>query len=265
MKKYLLILFCTLFGILQIMAQIPFDVKVPDVNKFVKVTSMGVNLRQAPTTASPRLIFQSNISGDCLDCEPSLVWSSKPLGRNDQRVDANLLYICGESSDGEWWNVQYYEDLYGDMAYVEKAYIMKKFCKSMKARLLPLAAPQDKNIQLVLSGPYVGLCLEWLYGYGDCRILRIGRYINGVYAFAYSIEFSYNETNETKFEIVNDFDQVSFGAHLFNDEQRLDLVKLANDTKVLNLLMNNLNKMRKDSVAYIGFEGDGNWYLWGEY
>lgn len=98
-----------------------------------------------------------------------------------------------------------------------------------------------------------------------CRILRIGRYINGVYAFAYSIEFSYNETNETKFEIVNDFDQVSFGAHLFNDEQRLDLVKLANDTKVLNLLMNNLNKMRKDKVAYIGFEGDGNWYLWGEY
>lgn len=265
MKKYLLILFCTLFGILQIMAQIPFDVKVPDVNKFVKVTSTEVNLRQAPTTASPRLIFQSNISGDCLDCEPSLVWSSKPLGRNDQRVDANLLYICGESSDGEWWNVQYYEDLYGDMAYVEKAYIMKKFCKSMKARLLPLAAPQDKNIQLVLSGPYVGLCLEWLYGYGDCRILRIGRYINGVYAFAYSIEFSYNETNETKFEIVNDFDQVSFGAHLFNDEQRLDLVKLANDTKVLNLLMNNLNKMRKDNVAYIGFEGDGNWYLWGEY
>lgn len=265
MKKYLLILFCTLFGILQIMAQIPFDVKVPDVNKFVKVTSTGVNLRQAPTTASPRLIFQSNISGDCLDCEPSLVWSSKPLGRNDQRVDANLLYICGESSDGEWWNVQYYEDLYGDMAYVEKAYIMKKFCKSMKARLLPLAAPQDKNIQLVLSGPYVGLCLEWLYGYGDCRILRIGRYINGVYAFAYSIEFSYNETNETKFEIVNDFDQVSFGAHLFNDEQRLDLVKLANDTKVLNLFMNNLNKMRKDNVAYIGFEGDGNWYLWGEY
>ena len=247
------------------MAQIPFDVKVPDVNKFVKVTSTGVNLRQAPTTASPRLIFQSNISGDCLDCEPSLVWSSKPLGRNDQRVDANLLYICGESSDGEWWNVQYYEDLYGDMAYVEKAYIMKKFCKSMKARLLPLAAPQDKNIQLVLSGPYVGLCLEWLYGYGDCRILRIGRYINGVYAFAYNIEFSYNETNETKFEIVNGFDQVSFGAHLFNDEQRLDLVKLANDTKVLNLLMNNLNKMRKDNVAYIGFEGDGNWYLWGEY
>ena len=265
MKKYLLILFCTLFGILQIMAQIPFDVKVPDVNKFVKVTSTGVNLRQAPTTPSPRLIFQSNISGDCLDCEPSLVWSSKPLGRNDQRVDANLLYICGESSDGEWWNVQYYEDLYGDMAYVEKAYVMKKFCKSMKARLLPLAAPQDKNIQLVLSGPYVGLCLEWLYGYGDCRILRIGRYINGVYAFAYSIEFSYNETNETKFEIVNDFDHVSFGAHLFNDEQRLDLVKLANDTKVLNLLMNNLNKMRKDNVAYIGFEGDGNWYLWGEY
>lgn len=265
MKKYLLILFCTLFGILQIMAQIPFDVKVPDVNKFVKVTSTEVNLRQAPTTASPRLIFQSNISGDCLDCEPSLVWSSKPLGRNDQRVDANLLYVCGESSDGEWWNVQYYEDFYGDMAYVEKAYIMKKFCKSMKARLLPLAAPQDKNIQLVLSGPYVGLCLEWLYGYGDCRILRIGRYINGVYAFAYNIEFSYNETNETKFEIVNDFDQVSFGAHLFNDEQRLDLVKLANDTKVLNLLMNNLNKMRKDNVAYIGFEGDGNWYLWGEY
>ena len=247
------------------MAQIPFDVKVPDVNKFVKVTSTEVNLRQAPTTASPRLIFQSNISGDCLDCEPSLVWSSKPLGRNDQRVDANLLYVCGESSDGEWWNVQYYEDLYGDMAYVEKAYIMKKFCKSMKARLLPLAAPLDKNIQLVLSGPYVGLCLEWLYGYGDCRILRIGRYINGVYAFAYNIEFSYNETNETKFEIVNDFDKVSFGAHLFNDEQRLDLVKLANDTKVLNLLMNNLNKMRKDNVAYIGFEGDGNGFLWGEY
>lgn len=263
MKKRLLILFCAFYGALQAVAQIPFDVKVPDINKFVKVTSTGVNLRQAPTTASPRLIFSA--SGDCLDCEPSLVWSSGTLGSNDQRVDANLLYAIGESSDGEWWNVQYYEGLYGDMSYNEKAYIMKKFCKNLKVRNLPLAAPLDKNIQLVLSGPYVGLCLEWVYGYGDCRILRIGRYVNGIYAFAYSIEFSNNETNETQFKIVNDFDQVSFGAHLFNDEGRLDLVKLANDTKVLNLLMNNLNKMRKHNVAYLGFEGDGNWYLWGEY
>lgn len=263
MKKRLLILFCAFYGALQAVAQIPFDVKVPDVNKFVQVTSTGVNLRQAPTTASPKLIFSA--SGDCLDCEPSLVWSSGTLGSNDQRVDVNLLYAIGESSNGEWWNVQYYEGLYGDMAYKEKAYIMKKFCKNLKVRNLPLAAPLDKNIQLVLSGPYVGLCLECVYGYGDSQILRIGRYVNGIYAFAYSIEFSNNETNETQFKIVNDFDQISFGAHLFNDEGRLDLVKLANDTKVLNILMNNLNKMRKHNVAYLGFEGDGNWYLWGEY
>lgn len=261
MNRKIIIAFVALIGMaMQGIAQVPFGVGFPSPNNFVKVTATGVNLRKAPSTSSPRLIFRNNVSDDCLDCDPSLTWSSRSLRKGDKPINPKLLYIMGES--GDWWYVKYYQDAYGDGGYSEKGYIMKKFCKRLTPRSLPLSAPKDKNIVVVTTGKYEGLCLEWLFGYEDRQILRIGRFINGVYAFAYSITFSKNylETKDTQFE-NNDY--VLFGIHLFNSNDQLDLHKLANDTKTLDFLIDNRGKMVSDEVTYLGFEADNKWYQWG--
>ena len=149
--------------------------------------------------------------------------------------------------------------------YSEMGYIMKKYCKKLTPKALPLSTPRDKNIIVLSSGKYQSMCFEWLYGYYDRESLRIGRYINGVYTFAYSIEFSKNfrETNDTQFDNYNGPEFVSLAVNLFDNNGNLNLRKLANDAKTLDCLMNNLNKMTSIGVTYLGFEGDSKWYQWG--
>lgn len=261
-KRFLFLLVAMLGMTLQGIGQVPFGVGFPSPQNFVKVTASGVNLRKAPNTSSPRLVYRNNISDDCLDCDPSLAWSSGQLKRGEKPVNAKMLYICGES--GDWWQVKFYEDVYGDGGYTETAYVMKKFCKKLTPRPLSLPAPKDKNIAMVKTGKYKGMCLEWLYGYEDSQILRFGRYIDGVFAFVYSIEFSknYRDTNDTQFESYDFRNIASLEVHLFDSNGQLNLNKLAEDTKTLDVLMANRNKMTSVSVAYLGFEGDTKWYQW---
>lgn len=260
MKK--LVLFISLLlVVMQGMAQIPFGISFPSPQNFVMVTTNGVNLRKAPNTSSPRLVFRSGTSEDCLDCEDELVWSSGPMKRGDKPVNPKLLYIRGES--GDWWNVNFYQDLYGDSGYSEMAYIMKRFCKRLTPKNLPLTAPRDKNIVVIKSGKYQSLCIEWFYGIYDRQFLRIGRYIDGVYAFVYSIKFSDNNTNETYFNLQEGSYMLYLGGHLFNSSGTLDLNKLAADSTTLNYIVSNYNKMRHDNVTYLGFEGYTEWFKWG--
>ncbi len=261
-KRFLLLLVAMAGMTLQGMGQVSFDVVPPFPNCFVKVTASGVNLRKSPSTSSPRLVYRDNVSDDCLDCEPSLAWSSGQLKRGEKPVNANLLYVL--SDIGDWLKVQFYDNVYGDGGNSETAYIMKRYCKKLTPRPLSLPAPKDKNIALVKSGKYEGLCLEWLYGYMDSQILRLGYYIDGVFAFAYSIEFSknYRDTNETQIENINSCNVVSLGVHLFDSNDQLDLNKLAADTKALDVLMSNRDKMTRDRVSYFGFEGNTRWHQW---
>lgn len=263
MRKVTFLLLAMLGMTLQSMGQIPFGVGFPSPTNFVKVMGTGVNIRKAPSTSSPRLVFRDNVSDDCMDCDPSLAWASGALKKGDKPVNPQLLYIRGES--GDWWYVKFYEDAYGDGGYSEMGYIMKKFCKSLTPKNLPTTPPRDKHIIILSSGKYQGMCIEWLYGYYDRQVLRIGRYIDGVYAFAYSVEFSknYRETNETLFEYINSQYTISFGVNLFDSNNELDLHKLANDTKALDYIVENRDKMTSDDVTYLGFEGDSKWYKWG--
>lgn len=263
-KKFLFLLAAMVGMALQSMGQVPFGVGFPSPKNFVKVVGSGVNIRKAPSTTSPRLIYQSNISDDCLDCEPSLTWTSGKLRRDDKPANPKLLYIRGES--GDWWYVKYYETDDGESGYSEMGYVMKKYCKRLSPRALPTTAPRDKHLIIVPSGKYHGMCIEWLYGYYDSQVFRIGRYIQGVYAFAYSIEFSknYRGTNDTQFEYVNSQYSISFGANLFDSNNELNIRKLANDPKTLDFIVDNRDKMTRSSTTYLGFEGDSKWYQWGD-
>lgn len=263
MKKLRLLAFVLLAVAVKSVAQIPFGLTFPSPDNFVMVTTNGVNLRKAPNTTSQRLVFRSGTLVDCYDCEDDLVWTSGPMKRGESPVNPKLLYIRGES--GDWWYVKYYKSLYGGMGYSEMAYIMKKFCKKLTPKNLPLSAPSDKNIIVLRSGKYESMCIEWLYGEYDCLILRLGRYINGMYVFAESIEFSknYQDTNKTQFVVGEDNQNVlSIGAHLFDSAGHLDLNKLAADTATLDYIVSNYTKMQNDYTTYLGFEGYTEWFEW---
>lgn len=256
MKKRFMFLLMAMAGMaLQSMGQIPFNVETPKYQKFVKVTASGVNLRKAPNTNSPRLIFSEADDG-CLDCGPSLVWSNKPLKNGDEAARASLLPVIGES--GDWYHVHFFQDEYG--GYSENVYIMKKFCTDVALRPLSLPAPQYLNIVKVSSGKYKDLCIEWYYGEYDSENLRVGRFVNGMFIFAYGIQFSKNENSNQSEFVKWDNDAINLGKNLF-DNETLNLNRLAANTQVLDLLMNNLGKMTKENTLYYGIAGDNVWHV----
>lgn len=267
MKRLLLLLVAIVGMTLQSRAQLPFKVEAPKFQKFVKVIAKDVNLRQQPSASSPRLIFQSNLADDCMDCEPSLVWSNKPLRRGDEPARASILAVIGES--GEWYHVHFYEEYYEP----QEAYIMKKFCADMSLRPLSRAdinKGNDGDVIQIKSGKYQGLCLMRCWGWYDATILRIGGYVDGMFVFPYCIEYStdWKDSGKTKFgESYDDGEEILFFSDsLFsrNDEYQsdeLDLEKLASNTQTLDLLMNNLNKCDKDGSIYFGIKGDSNLYV----
>lgn len=257
-RKFSFLLLAIVGMTLQSLAQLPFSVNAPKYQKFVKVTSTDVNLRKSPNANSPRLVF-SESDGGCLDCEASLIWSSKTLRKGDEPARASLLPVIGES--GEWYHVHFFQDNYGDGGYLENAYVMKKFCLDVNLRPLNLPTPQSLNIIKVNNGKYRGLCIEWLNGYMDNTLLRVGGYVDGMFVFPYSIYFSCNEDdNESYFTNWGNGDVIQFGKNLF-DEWNLNLRRLVANTKVLDMLMSNIKKMKKDNTVYYGIEGDSEWHV----
>lgn len=261
--KGLLVLFVAIVGLTaKCVAQLPFEVEKPKFQKFVKVTASNVNLRQQPSATSPRLVFQSNLSDDCLDCDPSLVFSNKPLRRGDEPARASILGVIGES--GDWYKVYFYYSLASDTYYSEEAYIMKKYCADVQCRPLTLPVPEEMygmDVVQINSGKYKGLCLLRDYGYYDVPLLRIGRYSNGMFIFPYYIEYStYDECDETEFEVEDDEPSICLNNTFFIDYQ-LNLQKLVSDSQTIDLLMNNIEKFNKwETIYYYGIVGDFEWH-----
>lgn len=247
---------------LQGMAQ---DKQIPLIKKFIKVNASGVNLRKEPNTSSPRLIFQDNVSDDCMDCDASLEWSSKPLKNRDKPARASVLAVIGES--GDWYHVYFYENLYDDEWYSEKAYIMKKFCTDAVIRPLSLSEVNDSDIVVIKSGRHKNVCIRRLFGYMDRPLLWIGQYKEGKFVFTYSVEYEKNDnSNATVFD-KNWEDQniVRLGKNLFDEDVwQPNLKKLAADTDALNALINNPSKLNKCIHIYYGIEGDSDWHEIGE-
>ena len=230
-------------------------VKLPKVLKFVKVEE-GVNLRKGPSASTPRLIFQSNIDDDCLDCEPSLVFSNKQLRKGDEPARASLLPVLGE--EGDWYKVLFCDE----GVYSSEAYVMKRFCKDAKERPLTLPPPHDLHFAVVTSGKHANLCLQWLFGWYDERILRLGEYVDGKFIFSRAITFSNSDSYQEP-EIMNwgEGDYIEFGSQLF-DSYDLNLDKLVKDQKSLDFLMNHQSNMRKVCVVYYGIEDDWQWHTY---
>lgn len=235
-----------------------FTVEIPSLDKLVKVTTDDVNIRKEPNAKSPRLVTQFDEDG-CMDCPATIVWLNRPLKKNENAASPSedeVFPLIEES--GDWYKIQIND--YRLNYLNTPAYIMKKFCKVEKTRPLTLPSPEWINVVMVKTGKYTGLCLQcYVSDFEDVCDFRLGKYTNGMFVFPYSIRFQ--TASDKKIRFVNDGDY----KYLSIDESMVpfengNLTKFTAE-KYLDLFMNNLNKMNKNSTyIYYGAEGDEYWH-----
>lgn len=263
MKKKLLLLLIAVFGVvLQNEAQTPFKVKTPPFRKFVKITANDVNLRKSPSAQSPKLIY-CTVESDLGGTIDEMVWSNKPLARNERAVRATVLPVREPSlfptvkTSSDW--------ICGD--YKNKSvYVMKKFCKEVPLRPLDLPDLHSTgftNTIKIGSGKYKDYCIGTIYNEIGEKMIRLGKYVNGMFVFNYCIYYFQAESGKT--EVIahtNDHPTwftVSTG--LLNDAGELNLRKLLNDTQALDMIMTaKFGVSDYDSITYYGVAGDNNCY-----
>lgn len=232
---------------LQLSAQ---TLKVPKFTKIVKVIAKDVNLREAPSASSPRLI-RSVGEG----CEYSIGWSNDPLGEYDAAIRAEALPVVGEA--GDW-----YKAIHNEEGLEFTVYIKKEFCKEVKRRALRLPVPEYMGeCYEFTQGKYKGYVLNWGYGWEDVLELRIGKFYDGMLVFTHMNEFDkdYGETGKNIFLDSNGSFTIS--PKFFKGEYaQLDLNKIVANSAVVDFIMSNVDKMTKVNKGYYGIEGDSNWY-----
>lgn len=240
-----------------------FNLKIHrPLDKVVKVTSNGVNIRKQPNAQSPRLVMK--LTETCMDCPPEHIWVNRQLRRGEEAVPADKLDVLpyvGET--GDWYEV-YLNQSHGTPLNTT-AYIMKKFCKVKKVRPLLLPSPDsDDLIAVAKSGKYVGLCLEsYVDAYEGMTFLRLGKYEKGMFIFLYSINIVIGDDNG-KVHIDEEEHSLSLGRKLWKDsvgEINLDLNTLIQNEGFLEFLISNLDKMNDSStIIRYGVEGEDSWY-----
>lgn len=166
MEKRLLFLLIALVEIaLQSKAQFEYKVSMPNIQKFVTITTNAVNIRENP-----------NVNSKKVRTVPK-----------DMLCITIALAVIGESDD--WYKVYYY-DRYDRYEYDSAiGYMMKKFCKEIP--LEPITEKMLQNlsggiISMRHQGKYQGLCFDWGNYTSDGMIegpLYIGRVVNGMWVF----------------------------------------------------------------------------------
>ncbi len=237
-----------------------FAVEVPNLNRFVRVTTNGVNIRKAPDVKSPKLVMKVNLSEECYDCPPDLIWVNRPLRKNENSATADqydTFPLIGET--GDWYEIYLHE--YKGTLLQTSAYIMKKFGKieKLKPLQLPTTDPYDL-IVMIPSGKYAGLCIEsYIDEYQGETYLRLGKYVNGMFVSPYSITIERSDDKGIRFANDYNFYTLKFANSYWEDSigpSNLKLKQLITSEDFLEFLMTNLDKMNSNTTTVLyGVEG----------
>lgn len=236
--------------------------KVPTIQKFVKVTTTGVNFRQKPDAKSKKLGWYSEGNGIFLEWLPS----NAKLSEFD-RINETILPVTGES--GDWYQVYlsiYWEDIDGTGYYGRTAYIMKKFCQDIAQRQLSLPSP-NLNVKMVQAGGYKGVCFYLDDNDAIKDRLFIGKKVGNMFVFDHVIRVygnmgSYYQASGAHFQndVNYDFKRFIFDEKVANDWV-LDLTKLIETPQVYIYLLRNLSQTTPTYRAFFGVEGDPDWHV----
>lgn len=286
MNKKLFFLVVILGMALQGMAQEPFTVKKPPFRKFVRLND-GVNLRKSPSANSPRLVLREGESTEGCADNTETVWLNRPLRKNEQAVRATILPVWEQSfkptikvADG--WLCGYYDTpaiLRPNFCDENIVYVMERFCEPISLR--PLSEDEDVNsfsdlydLVVIKSGKYKDYCIATSSD-GENFYLNLGRYVDGMFIFDYSIEYDYSfnldGSSWEKNPNGDDWWYFVYGEKLKKGEEGdIDLHKLVRDQTSMDILMKkavNWTKEREKkfsfptyTTCYYGVEGDKKWY-----
>ena len=251
MKKIFTLLFIAILASVSGMAKEPFRVKLPPFRRYVKVAD-GVNLRQAPTTQSPRLVEQRE---ECTHLNIyELVWKTGPLKRNEQPARATALPVWERSfmpalKEADGWLCGQYE---GKLVYVKE-----NFCKEVRRRSLPRTERLDfDDLVVIPTGKYKDYVFAVRRSFGLWS-LEMGQYVDGMFVFNYSLPFQYSEGSA--FEANG---SLSFGKDLLlsADDESLDLRKLCANERYLDALMDGGTNINNYSpVTYYALDSLKGW------
>jgi len=146
-------------------AQLDYKVSMPNIQKFVTITTNAVNIREAPNVNSKKV---RTVSKDMLGVTTSVA-------------------VIGE--DGDWYKVYYYDRF--DRYEYDSAigYMLKKYCAE-----IPLEPVTEGMLQNMAGGivsmchqeKYKGLCFELNDYTSDGEIeapLYVGKIVNGMWVF----------------------------------------------------------------------------------
>lgn len=172
--------------------QVEFETKLPVWQKFIIVEKSDVNLRQSPDVNSQKLMEEEGAM------DSYLIWSDEPKGadsgeRKPYRLDDNS--VCPVLAEtGDWYEILVQiGDKYN--LSTKKAYIMKKFCKEVKA--IPI---KNSRFYKIPDGKFKNKYLEYDYGgvYAEPSSLTMGWEIDGGYIFpeAFKHPFENNGSSE---------------------------------------------------------------------
>lgn len=218
-----------------------FALKQLKYDKFVEITKDGVNIRKQPNTKSPRLIAFYDPSEECLDCPAEHRWTTRQVkaGEGENASSKGMVMpLTGES--GDWYQVHL-----GSIELFEYGYISKKFCKLINRKPLELPIGFNGNIDpndhlciyMIESGKYKGLCIvDEADAFNGESYIRLGVYYNGMCIFPYEIPYEHDSRTHIQ------------DGTLYAPESALSKFSISTSTTLLDLLMQNLDLMRREST-----------------
>ena len=253
--------------------------QLSDAVKVVKLTSNDVNLRQAPSAKSARLIRNCGGEGPCtIQWATGTLKSMNSWGVGQEALHAQYLAVSDtvKGDDGENWLHCFYttniiEYVRWDV-FVKEKYTQPAVVKSLfsDGKMLPGTIDHSHFADAVLmsNGTYkdwfVGASWDDMENYG---CLYIGRYHDGLLALCYEVPFS-NEKSQNAggapLYVKNGtlyFDKTLYCADCYLTGT-LDLHKLCAHDNFLSRLMKDCTVKDFEAARVLcAVEGEEEWYM----
>lgn len=190
------------------MAQNPkLEIRRPRIINAIEVISDEVNLRKAPSSTAPKLLWWCEGETDCCD----YVWSAPNKYRGARPATAHqgeVFAVIGETP--EWYEI--ITHYYGMVAYISKQFTKKKELEEIFPETLSKPGSYDcerSQIPGIQQGEYKGYALIQKTTYEDSYI-SFGRIINGFLVCNWTL-YTYVQESEKpgRFDIYLEYDNQS--------------------------------------------------------
>lgn len=158
---------------------IEFD--IPVIDKWVRVND-NVNLRQGPSTSTPRLVFRPRPDG-VLNTDVDVIYATTPK-KDDVPARAKYAPVLGEQ--GDWTNIYFFDSFYNDEYFSETPWVSKSLTRP--AQVLhsidkEMGLSHLETLITMACGKYRGLVMASGYGWFDDGYVHLGCEIDDMLVF----------------------------------------------------------------------------------